>query len=172
MYLFFAFTSYIILITHYLYVTNRDTAKKKSFYNSIVTYHKMVTAYSDNWKVPYCIYTILVNGFVLFLVPTAALIIGNDGDVKLTIVNMMIYVLVTPLFSQCVMRSMYLSNATNQAGIAVDRINDIARTKDLEVCENPVPMQKFDVEFRNVNFTYPDTDKQVLKERADALAEY
>ena len=106
----------------------------KSFYNSIVTYHKMVTAYSNNWKVPYCIYTILVNGFVLFLVP------------------------------QCVMRSMYLSNATNQAGIAVDRINDIARTKDLEVCDNPVPMQKFDVEFQNVNFTYPDTDKQVLSD--------
>ena len=41
----------------------------------------MVTAYSNNWKVPYCIYTILVNGFVLFLVPTAALIIGNEGDV-------------------------------------------------------------------------------------------
>ena len=75
---------------------------------------------------------------------------------------MMIYVLVTPLFSQCVMRSMYLSNATNQAGIAIDRINDIARTKDLEVCENPVPMQGFDVEFKNVNFTYPGTEAQVL----------
>ena len=134
----------------------------KNFYKTIETYHQMVTAYSNSWKVPYCIYTTLVNGFVLFLVPVAILIIGNGDDVKLTIVNMMIYVLVTPLFSQCVMRSMYLNNATNQAGIAVDRINDIARTKDLEVCENPVPMQKFDVEFRNVNFTYPDTEKQVL----------
>ena len=136
----------------------------KNFYKTIETYHQMVTAYSNSWKVPYCIYTTLVNGFVLFLVPVAILIIGNGDDVKLTIVNMMIYVLVTPLFSQCVMRSMYLSNATNQAGIAVDRINDIARTKDLEVCDNPVPMQKFDVEFRNVNFTYPDTDKQVLSD--------
>jgi ATP-binding cassette subfamily B protein len=59
---------------------------------------------------------------------------------------------------------MYLSNATNQAGIAVDRINDIARTKDLEICENPIPMEKYDVEFQNVNFTYPDTDKQVLSD--------
>ena len=115
----------------------------KNFYKTIETYHQMVTAYSNSWKVPYCIYTTLVNGFVLFLVPVAILIIGNGDDVKLTIVNMMIYVLVTPLFSQCVMRSMYLSNATNQAGIAIDRINDIARTKDLEVCENPVPMKDF-----------------------------
>lgn len=134
----------------------------KNFYKTIETYHQMVTAYSNSWKVPYCIYTTLVNGFVLFLVPVAILIIGNGDDVKLTIVNMMIYVLVTPLFSQCVMRSMYLSNATNQAGIAIDRINDIARTKDLEVCENPVPMQGFDVEFKNVNFTYPGTEAQVL----------
>ena len=134
----------------------------KNFYKTIETYHQMVTAYSNSWKVPYCIYTTLVNGFVLFLVPVAILIIGNGDDVKLTIVNMMIYVLVTPLFSQCVMRSMYLSNATNQAGIAIDRINDIARTKDLEVCENSVPMQGFDVEFKNVNFTYPGTEAQVL----------
>ena len=134
----------------------------KNFYKTIETYHQMVTAYSNSWKVPYCIYTTLVNGFVLFLVPVAILIIGNGDDVKLTIVNTMIYVLVTPLFSQCVMRSMYLSNATNQAGIAIDRINDIARTKDLEVCENPVPMQGFDVEFKNVNFTYPGTEAQVL----------
>ena len=134
----------------------------KNFYKTIETYHQMVTAYSNSWKVPYCIYTTLVNGFVLFLVPVAILIIGNGDDVKLTIVNMMIYVLVTPLFSQCVMRSMYLSNATNQAGIAIDRINDIARTKNLEVCENPVPMQGFDVEFKNVNFTYPGTEAQVL----------
>ena len=134
----------------------------KNFYKTIETYHQMVTAYSNSWKVPYCIYTTLVNGFVLFLVPVAILIIGNGDDVKLTIVNMMIYVLVTPLFSQCVMRSMYLSNATNQAGIAIDRINDIARTKDLEVCENPVPMQGFNVEFKNVNFTYPGTEAQVL----------
>jgi ATP-binding cassette subfamily B protein len=62
------------------------------------------------------------------------------------------------------MRSMYLSNATNQAGLAIDHINDIARTKDLEVCENPVPMEHFNVEFWNVNFTYPDTDKQVLSD--------
>ena len=134
----------------------------KNFYKTIETYHQMVTAYSNSWKVPYCIYTTLVNGFVLFLVPVAILIIGNGDDVKFTIVNMMIYVLVTPLFSQCVMRSMYLSNATNQAGIAIDRINDIARTKDLEVCENPVPMKEFNVEFKNVSFTYPDTEKQVL----------
>ena len=141
----------------------------KNFYKTIETYHQMVTAYSNSWKVPYCIYTTLVNGFVLFLVPVAILIIGNGDDVKLTIVNMMIYVLVTPLFSQCVMRSMYLSNATNQAGIAIDRINDIARTKDLEVCENPVPMKEFNVEFKNVNFTYPGTETQILRDISFAV---
>ena len=141
----------------------------KNFYKTIEIYHQMVTAYSNSWKVPYCIYTTLVNGFVLFLVPVAILIIGNGDDVKLTIVNMMIYVLVTPLFSQCVMRSMYLSNATNQAGIAIDRINDIARTKDLEICENPVPMKEFNVEFKNVNFTYPGTETQVLRDISFAV---
>ena len=134
----------------------------KNFYKTIQTYHTMVCAYSNSWKTPMSLYTTFMNAFVLFLVPTAILIIGGGEDVKLTIVNVMLYVLVTPLFTLCVMRSMYLSSAVGQAGIAIDRINDIVNVKDLEVCDNPVPMKNFDIQFNNVNFTYPDTEKQVL----------
>lgn len=135
----------------------------KNFYRCIDLYHKKVVLYSNSWKTPMCLYTILINSFALFLVPTAILIIGNDGPVSETVVNMMIYVLVTPLFSQCVMRSMYLTNATNQAGIAIDRIEQIAGSLELKQPENPVPMKGFDVEFKDVDFTYPETETQVLK---------
>ncbi len=135
----------------------------KNFYRCIDLYQQKVSAYATSWRTTMSVYTTLINGFVLFLVPAAILIIGQDGDVVKTIVNMMIYVLVTPLFSQCIMRSMYLSNAMNQAGIAIDRIEQIAGSADYEQPKNPVPMKGFDIEFRDVDFTYPETEKQVLK---------
>ena len=135
----------------------------KNFYNSIELYNKMVVEYARSWKFIMCSYTTLINAFALFLVPTAILIISHSGNIAATIVDLMLYILVTPVFSQCVMRSMYLSQAMNQASIAIDTINQLTDYPQLKEAENPQPMKKFDVEFKNVDFTYPGTEVQVLK---------
>ena len=135
----------------------------KNFYNSIELYNKMVVEYARSWKFIMSGYTTLINGFALFLVPTAILIISHSGNISATIVDLMLYILVTPVFSQCVMRSMYLSQAVNQAKIAIDTINKLTDYPQLPEAKNPQPMKKFDVEFKNVDFAYPGTDVQVLK---------
>ncbi|MBP5246267.1 MAG: ABC transporter ATP-binding protein [Fibrobacter sp.] len=135
----------------------------KNFYNSIELYNQMVVEYARGWKFIMSTYTTLINGFALFLVPAAILIISHSGEVSKTIVDLMLYILVTPVFSQCIMRSMYLSQALNQAGIAVDSIHQLTDYPQLSQTKNPQPMKKFDVEFRNVDFTYPGTQAQVLK---------
>ena len=94
----------------------------KNFYKTIDDYHQMVTAYSSSWKFIMCSYTTLINGVALILVPTAFLIATSSGNIAATIVDLMLYVLVTPVFSQCVMRSMYLSQAVNQAKLAIGSI--------------------------------------------------
>lgn len=143
----------------------------KNFYNSIELYNKMVVEYARSWKFIMCSYTTLINGFALFLVPTAILIISHSGNIAATIVDLMLYILVTPVFSQCVMRSMYLSQAMNQASIAIDTINQLTDYPQLKEAENPQPMKKFDVEFQNVDFTYPGTEVQVLKDISFRIGE-
>jgi ATP-binding cassette, subfamily B, bacterial IrtA/YbtP len=45
----------------------------------------------------------MINGFVYFLVPVAILIINHSGNYTQTILNLFLYVLITPVFSQSIM---------------------------------------------------------------------
>ena len=134
----------------------------KNFYKTIEDYHQMVTAYSSSWKFIMCSYTTLINGVALILVPVAFLIATSSGNIAATIVDLMLYILVTPVFSQCVMRSMYLSQAVNQAKLAIDSIESLTNYPELATPKNPQDVKHFDIEFKNVNFTYPGTKNQVL----------
>ena len=135
----------------------------KNFYNTIEDYHKMVVAYSSSWKFTMCSYTTLINGVALLLVPTAILIITNSGNIAATIIDLMLYILVTPVFSQNIMRSMYLSQALNNASIAINSIESLTNYPNLAEPTNPQQIKNFDIEFKNVDFTYPGTENQVLK---------
>ncbi len=135
----------------------------KNFYNTIEDYHKMVVAYSSSWKFIMCSYTTLINGVALLLVPTAILIITNSGNIAATIIDLMLYILVTPVFSQNIMRSMYLSQALNNASIAINSIESLTNYPNLAEPTNPQQIKNFDIEFKNVDFTYPGTENQVLK---------
>ena len=134
----------------------------KNFYKTIDDYHQMVTAYSSSWKFIMCSYTTLINGVALILVPTAFLIATSSGNIAATIVDLMLYVLVTPVFSQCVMRSMYLSQAVNQAKLAIGSIESLTDYPELAKPTNPQRINNFNIEFKNVSFTYPGTENQVL----------
>lgn len=134
----------------------------KNFYKTIDDYHQMVTAYSSSWKFIMCSYTTLINGVALILVPTTFLIATSSGNIAATIVDLMLYVLVTPVFSQCVMRSMYLSQAVNQANLAIGSIESLTDYPELATPTNPQEVKRFDIEFKNVHFTYPGTENEVL----------
>ncbi len=134
----------------------------KSFYNSIVKYKKMVTEYTRMWEKPMSLYTAIINGFVFFLVPTALLIITRTGNYASTILNLFLYVLVTPVFSQSIMRSMYLNQASGQAIEAVNRIENLTNYPRLSEAACSQRLKAYDIEFRNVSFSYPGTGKKII----------
>ena len=143
----------------------------KNFYNTIDDYHKMVTAYSSSWKFIMCSYTTLINGVALILVPVAIIIISHSGNIAATIIDLMLYILVTPVFSQCVMRSMYLGQALNNARLAINSIESLTNYPTLAKAENPKPINNFNIEFKDVSFTYPGTENQVLKNISFSIKE-
>jgi ATP-binding cassette subfamily B protein len=143
----------------------------KNFYNTIDDYHKMVTAYSSSWKFIMCSYTTLINGVALILVPVAIIIISHSGNTAATIIDLMLYILVTPVFSQCVMRSMYLGQALNNARLAINSIESLTNYPTLAKAENPKSINNFNIEFKDVCFTYPGTENQVLKDISFSIKE-
>ncbi len=134
----------------------------KNFYNSIIRYKEMVMNYTKLWQYPMSLYTVLINSFSFFIVPTAILLIGNSDNMALIILNMFLYVLIAPIFSQSIMRSMYMNQALGQAKEAIDRLDDLLSVEPLPVAENPLPMKRFDVEFNKVSFSYPGANKKAV----------
>lgn len=127
----------------------------KNFYNSIIQYRDMVAVHTKIWKIPMSLYTIVINGFAFFLVPTAILLIGRSGDYATVILNMFLYILIVPVFSQSIMRSMHISQAFGQAKEAIDRLENLTATAPLIEPVKPQKINKHDVRFQNVSFAYP-----------------
>lgn len=134
----------------------------KNFHNSIVKYRDMVASYTKMWRIPMSAYTVIINSFSFFLVPVAILLIAHSGNYAMVILNLFLYILIVPVFSQSIMRSMYLSQAFGQAKEAVDRLENLTAIEQLSVPENPQTIKQHDVCFNNVSFTYPGASKKAV----------
>ncbi|MDR0687474.1 MAG: ABC transporter ATP-binding protein/permease [Prevotellaceae bacterium] len=134
----------------------------KNFHRSIMDYRRMVVQYCKMWEKPMSAYTVVINGFVFFLAPVAILLTGYTGNVASVLLNFFLFVLITPVFSGCVMKSMYLSQAMDQAGQAMERLENLTSYQTLKVHKRAKPVNGYDIRFDRVSFTYPDTTKKAL----------
>ncbi len=143
----------------------------KNFYNSIIKYKDMVFSFTKMWRTPMSAYIVVINGFSFFLAPTAILLIGNNRDYKTVILDMFLYVLIAPVFSQSIMRSMYLNQAMGQAREAIERLENLASAEQLSVPANPKPIVGHDIHFENVSFSYPGSNSKAIDNISFNIAE-
>jgi ATP-binding cassette subfamily B protein len=134
----------------------------KNFHRSIMDYNRMVVQYTAMWEKPMSAYTVVINSFVFFLAPVSILLIGNTGNVASVLLDFFLFVLITPVFSGCVMKSMYLDQAMGQAGQAVERLENLTAYQTLTVPETAKPLTGYDIRFEHVSFTYPGMTKKAL----------
>ncbi len=136
----------------------------KNFHDSIIKYKKMVFNYTKMWEKPMSAYTVIINGFVFFLVPTAFLLICKDENYTLIILNLILYVLITPIFSHSIMRSMYLNQAFGQTSEAIDRIENLTLVELPAIPFIPGHIINHDIIFNNVSFRYPGAKHKTINE--------
>ena len=135
----------------------------KNFYRTIMQYNHTATRYTRLWERPMTLYTVIINSFAYFLVPVAVILTGMGEGVGTVLVNLILFVLVTPVFSECVMKSMYIGQAFAQADEAVRRLDGLTAYPTLKETAEPVQPATYGITFSNVTFAYPGTDTDVLK---------
>ena len=143
----------------------------KNFHKAIMSYNQMVYSYTIMWKHPMSIYTVVINGFVFFLAPISILLIGYSGDYTSVLLNFFLFVLVTPVFSQSIMKSMYLNQAFGQASEAIERLDNLTSFASLPISVNPKKIEKYDIAFNKVSFTYPDAKQKAVDEISFVIPE-
>ena len=136
----------------------------KSFHDSILRYRDMVYRYTLMWEKPMSAYTVIIHGFAYVLIPVSVLLMARGAPVTAMIVDLFFYILLTPVFAQCIMRSMYLNQAMGQAGEAIDRIDALLEAAPLPVAGEPRPVSGHDVEFRGVSFRYGNAEERALND--------
>ena len=134
----------------------------KNFHRCIMNYNKMVFGYTRMWEKPMSLYTVIINGFVFFLAPLAILLIGYSGNYASVLLNFFLFVLITPVFSQRIMKSMYLNQALGQASEAIGRLENLVAYEHLTVVEHPQPVKEFSIQFEKVSFSYPGANQKAV----------
>ena len=134
----------------------------KNFHRCIMNYNKMVFGYTRMWEKPMSLYTVIINGFVFFLAPLAILLIGYSGNYASVLLNFFLFVLITPVFSQSIMKSMYLNQVLGQASEAIGRLENLVAYEHLTVVAHPQPVKEFSIQFEKVSFSYPGANQKAV----------
>ena len=134
----------------------------KRFYNSIIRYKEMVLAYTLLWRKSMSFYIVLMQSAAFVLIPAAILLIGRGDQLPVVLSDFVFYLLISPLFTLLLMRSMYFRQNAMIARQAIDRLERLFDYPDMRFARNVVPLRDYSLEFRNVAFSYPGTEKRAV----------
>lgn len=133
----------------------------KRFKESIDNYEKWVIAYTKDLRLPMMFYTTLVNGIFAVLI-AAAMVMTSDGVTNEFLLNLMYYIIITPIITLTLTKIMYASENKLIVADAMSRIESILEMKPLPETENPQHPKDNSVVFDNVSFRYKDADRNAL----------
>ncbi len=133
----------------------------KRFKESIDDYEKWVIAYTKDLRFPMMCYTTLVNGTFAVLI-AAALLMTSDGVTNEFLLNLMYYIIITPIITLTLTKIMYASENKLIVADAMSRIDSILEMQPLPETDNPKHPKDNSVELSGVSFRYKDAAGNAL----------
>ncbi len=134
----------------------------KRFKATIDNYEKWVIAYTKQLRLPMMFYTTAVNGVFAFLIAAALLFIKN-GVSNEFLLNLLFYIIITPIISVTLTKIMFMSEDKLIVSDALSRIDSVL---DLQPLAEPSHSQKpmdASVELSHIRFSY-DQKHDVIKD--------
>ena len=134
----------------------------KRFYNSIIRYKEMVHAYTLLWRKPMSFYTIIMQSAAFFLIPMAIFLVGNGENLALVLADFIFYILISPIFTMLLMKSMHFQQNSMIAEQAIDRLDNLLNYPAMSYSKSPRTIKSHSLEFKNVAFSYECADKRAV----------
>ncbi|WP_347489068.1 ABC transporter ATP-binding protein [Desulfoscipio sp. XC116] len=143
----------------------------KRFYDSIIKYKDMVYAYTLLWRKPMSFYTAIMQSAAFFLIPMAIFLIGREENLTLVLADFIFYILISPIFTVLLMKSMYFQQNTMIAEQAIDRLDNLLDYPVMSYSENTKKIGNHSLEFKDVVFSYEGSDKRAIDQISFKLNE-
>ena len=125
----------------------------KKFKATIDEYKKWVLAYTKDMRLPMMLYTAAINGVFAFLI-LGAFWFTNGTVTSEFFVNLLFYIIITPVISVTLTKIMYMSEEGMVIGDAIERIDSVLNAEPMSVGNNPQNPKYASVELENVHFSY------------------
>lgn len=133
----------------------------KKFKSMIDEYQKWVVAYTKDMRVPMMFYTAAINGVFAFLI-AGALWFTADGVTNGFLLNLIFYIVITPVISLTLTKMMYMSENNMIVKDALERIDGVLSVSPMSESETPEYPADSSVELNDVHFSY-DGKNEVIR---------
>ncbi|OLA43001.1 MAG: ABC transporter ATP-binding protein [Firmicutes bacterium CAG:552_39_19] len=133
----------------------------KKFKSTIDEYQKWVVAYTKDMRVPMMFYTAAINGVFAFLI-AGALWFTADGVTNGFLLNLIFYIVITPVISLNLTKMMYMSENNMIVKDALERIDGVLSVSPMSESETPEYPADSSVELNDVHFSY-DGKNEVIR---------
>lgn len=134
----------------------------KRFKESIDNYEKWVIAYTKDLRLPMVFYTTLVNATFAVLI-AAAMVFTSGGVSNEFLLNLLYYIIITPIITLTLTRIMYASENVMIVDDAMKRIDSIMDMKPLPEPLKPQHPKDNSIELKDVFFKYNEAKKNALE---------
>lgn len=133
----------------------------KKFKATIDEYEKWVISYTKDLRLPMMFYTAAVNGVFAFLI-AGGLLFTAHGVTPEFLLNLLFYIIITPVISLTLTRMMYMSENKMVVADALARIDAVLEAAPMQVQAVPQYPKDSSVTLRDVHFSY-DGKTEVIK---------
>ena len=133
----------------------------KKFKAAIDEYEKWVISYTKDLRLPMMFYTAAVNGVFAFLI-AGGLLFTTHGVTPEFLLNLLFYIIITPVISLTLTRIMYMSENKMVVADALARIDSVLEAAPMQVQAVPQHPKDSSVTLQDVHFSY-DGKNEVIK---------
>lgn len=128
----------------------------KKFKKTIDNYEKWTIAYTKELRGPMSFYTLAINSVFVFLI-IGAFWFTNGGVTGEFILNLLFYIIITPVISLTLTKLMLMSENSMIVSDAIARIDSVLDAPSLSKSQSPKQPKSYSVELKNVTFSYDGT---------------
>ena len=133
----------------------------KKFKATIDEYEKWVIAYTKELRMPMMLYTAAINGVFAFLI-VGGLLFTRNGVTSEFLLNLLFYIIITPVISLTLTRIMYMSENELVVADALARVDSVLDVEPVPENDHPRHPKDASVSLKDVHFSY-DGKTDVIK---------
>ena len=129
----------------------------KKFKAAIDEYEKWVIAYTKELRMPMLGYTTAINGVFAFLI-AGGLLFTRNGITSAFLLNLLFYVIITPVISLTMTKVMYMSENKVIVADALQRIDTVLNAQPVQESSIPQHPRDSSMTLKDVHFSYDGSE--------------